>query len=162
MADVAYAASSRLLLVGEGNFSFASALHKRFGDCSGITATSFEPREELVARWGSGLDGRLRSLEASLCGIHHSVSADDLPRRFRAGSFDSVAFNFPLCADSPGEAAGDAASHGARARRRYAQLADLLSAFFRGAAHVLRLRGKEKISGEVTRALGALKVLPAF
>lgn len=150
-AEVTYRASSQILLLGEADFSFAAALGRRFGDCSGLTATALESRDVLLARFGTPFARREAELEDRLCGILYSLPAEELPRRFRPGSFDCVIFNFPL----PGTKAGggdvsgisDAqkrarAAHALRAKQMYAELRELLIQFFRGAAHVLRPGGE--------------------
>mmetsp|Transcript_79727 Transcript_79727/g.221897 ORF Transcript_79727/g.221897 Transcript_79727/m.221897 type:complete len:301 (+) Transcript_79727:109-1011(+) len=155
VADVRYDASQRLLLVGEASFTFAAALGKRFGDCSALTATSFESRDELIARFGDPLAKRIAALENRLCGIHHSLPANTLAKRFREGSFDCVAFNFPLGYANPsiGDSLPSSSAdlhperariehHGNRFRQNYADLTELLGAFFHGAAHILRPGGE--------------------
>jgi len=74
LADVRYAANERLLLVGEADFTFAAALCKCFGDCAALTATSLEPRADLLARFGTPLARRLASLEEQLCAMTRSIS----------------------------------------------------------------------------------------
>eukprot|EP00747_Dinoflagellata_sp_TGD_P091781 gnl/TRDRNA2_/TRDRNA2_165183_c0_seq1.p1 gnl/TRDRNA2_/TRDRNA2_165183_c0~~gnl/TRDRNA2_/TRDRNA2_165183_c0_seq1.p1 ORF type:complete len:311 (-),score=50.66 gnl/TRDRNA2_/TRDRNA2_165183_c0_seq1:20-952(-) len=151
IADVRYEPSSRLLLVGEADFSFAAALCRSFGDdCSALTATSFESLPELRRRFGPPLAQRLASLERRLCGVHHSVPAADIPRRFRPGSFDCIAFNFPLGGSCTvkelprvSAEAGDVhEEHAVRGRESYEALTVLLREFFAGAAYVLRPGGE--------------------
>eukprot|EP00929_Paragymnodinium_shiwhaense_P085070 TRINITY_DN45535_c0_g1_i1.p1 TRINITY_DN45535_c0_g1~~TRINITY_DN45535_c0_g1_i1.p1 ORF type:complete len:341 (-),score=97.57 TRINITY_DN45535_c0_g1_i1:274-1296(-) len=163
VADVTYSASQKLLLLGEGNFTFAAAVGERLDDCSQMIATSFEPREELLQRYGSrDLTARIEGLEAKLCGIYHGVAAKDLPERFREGSFDCVVFNFPLAplgpecggADSQAppamaedleEERGEEArklAHGNRVRQSFQNLTILLEEFFLAAEKVLRTGGE--------------------
>lgn len=161
VADVRYEASQRLLLVGEANFSFAAALGVGLGgDCASLTATSFESRDDLLAAYGAPLAARLATLEANLCGVHHSVSAKSLTSRFRQGSFDCVAFNFPLCGGTVAWAERDEVTstslpadpgrraellridHAERLRQAYDDLVTLLADFFEGAAYLLRPGGE--------------------
>lgn len=153
VADVRYDPQKRLLLIGEADFSFSAALCHHFGDCSALTATSLESRDELLARYGTRLSWRLSGLEDQLCGVHHSVPVNALHQRFRAGSFDCVSFNFPLCETvATGSSAqqtaprtprgSSVACHSMRMRRRYSDLASLLDEYFRGASHVLRSGGE--------------------
>eukprot|EP00928_Gymnodinium_smaydae_P074014 TRINITY_DN5709_c3_g2_i1.p1 TRINITY_DN5709_c3_g2~~TRINITY_DN5709_c3_g2_i1.p1 ORF type:complete len:469 (+),score=58.83 TRINITY_DN5709_c3_g2_i1:45-1409(+) len=147
LADVRYDVTQRILLVGEAGFSFAAALATQLGDCSNMTATSFESQEELLTRYGSQLLVRIAALEERLCGIHHSLGAADLASRFREASFDRVVFNFPLCGRVSvsvpnADPAKRETSHGERARRSYADLTSLLDAFFFNAARVLRPGGE--------------------
>eukprot|EP00927_Polykrikos_kofoidii_P002555 TRINITY_DN1101_c0_g1_i3.p1 TRINITY_DN1101_c0_g1~~TRINITY_DN1101_c0_g1_i3.p1 ORF type:complete len:323 (-),score=45.04 TRINITY_DN1101_c0_g1_i3:201-1169(-) len=153
VADVRYEASQRLLLVGEANFTFASSLASRLGDCSLLTATSFESRDELLSVYGDGLAKRIAALESRLCGVHHKVSANGLISRFREASFDCVVFNFPLSSDAAhDESAGKSVltsddsclsddarlnEHAGRLRRTYENLAVILTDFFDGAAYLL-------------------------
>lgn len=149
VADVVYKASSQVLLLGEADFSFAAALGQGLGDCAGMTATSFESREALLARFGMPFSRRVAALEERLCGVLHSLPAADVPQRFRSASFDVVAFNFPLPWIPPPVATSGSLlemsprdAHAVRARETYVGLAELLVDFFRGAAHVLRAGGE--------------------
>ncbi|CAE8632395.1 unnamed protein product, partial [Polarella glacialis] len=143
LADVKYSQDLKTLLVGEANFTFAAALCKRFEDCTGLTATSYESREEVLDRFGGAVARRLEELENRLCGVHHAVSVSDLAERFRQGSFDCVAFNFPLVAPKAAATETEAAvSRGETLKKTHRDLSDLLVDFFRGASHVLRPGGE--------------------
>jgi len=153
IGDVKYEADSRLLLVGEANFSFALALCKHFEECSWMTATSFESRDDLLARFGSRMGKRLSLLEKNLCTVYHSVDAADLPQRFRENSFDCVCFNFPLTTAEDSSKAHVAPPssddtevqrkhHAAQSRETYSSLSVLLTQFFHGASYVLRPGGQ--------------------
>ncbi|CAK8993565.1 unnamed protein product [Durusdinium trenchii] len=97
-AEVTYQESSQILLLGEGNFSFCAAVQRCFKDAGGLTATSYESREDIVKRFGAG--GRLRGLEQR-CQVFYSLPVVETRKRFRAASFDCVVFNFPLVGRSP-------------------------------------------------------------
>eukprot|EP00930_Biecheleria_cincta_P071770 TRINITY_DN59231_c0_g1_i1.p1 TRINITY_DN59231_c0_g1~~TRINITY_DN59231_c0_g1_i1.p1 ORF type:complete len:272 (-),score=33.82 TRINITY_DN59231_c0_g1_i1:77-892(-) len=142
-ADVRYSQDSQILLLGEANFTFAAAICKRFEDCSGLTATSYESREEILDRFGGAAARRLAGLEQRLCGVHHSLSVGDMPTRFRQNSFDCVAFNFPLVAPAePGSGSQREQQHATTLRRTYRDLSELLVDFFSGVSHVLRPGGE--------------------
>eukprot|EP00435_Cladocopium_sp_Y103_P010715 s3439_g2.t2 len=55
-----YKETNRILFLGEANFSFAAAVQKSFDARSGITASSYESKEELLKRFQ--IKRRLRSL----------------------------------------------------------------------------------------------------
>jgi len=99
------AARRRLLLLWEGDFSFALAwarFQSRFdpGAASGLVATSLDSRADVERRYKhAGLRNAeaLRELGAS---VMHGVDATELPGNLGLGGpFDQVRFNFPHARD---------------------------------------------------------------
>ena len=86
------AAPRRVLLVGEGDFTFALALATVSPELS-LTATGFDAREALVAKYRDA-PHTLRKLEARGARVVHGVDATRLGD-FEGGGFDEVVFSHP-------------------------------------------------------------------
>jgi hypothetical protein len=88
----------RVLLVGEGDFSFTLALLRATGDVAmSTTATSYDAREDVVRRYRG--EANLTTLSRDY-GDHvrvlHGVDATDLTTAIGSSEkFDRVVFNFP-------------------------------------------------------------------
>ncbi|KAL5803740.1 hypothetical protein ACOSQ3_030540 [Xanthoceras sorbifolium] len=83
-----YSSCHQILLVGEGDFSFAACLAKAFGTASNIIATSLD----------SKATSNLKELQDLGCTIVHGVDASTMnqhPQLINFKSFDRIVFNFP-------------------------------------------------------------------
>ncbi|XP_057947734.1 uncharacterized protein At4g26485-like [Malania oleifera] len=91
-----YSSSHRILLVGEGNFSFAASLANAFGSASNIIATSLDPKDEVLRKHPSAR-GNLERLESLECTIIHGVDAHTMSLHPALShlSFHRIVFNFP-------------------------------------------------------------------
>ncbi|KAK6947137.1 25S rRNA (uridine-N(3))-methyltransferase BMT5-like [Dillenia turbinata] len=91
-----YNSRHKILLVGEGDFSFAACLGRAFGSAANIVATSLDSQELLVIKHRNA-SANLRSLRELGCTILHEVNALSMRTHpvlsFR--SFDRIVFNFP-------------------------------------------------------------------
>ncbi|MED6218331.1 hypothetical protein PIB30_025908 [Stylosanthes scabra] len=67
-----YSSCQQILLVGEGDFSFALCLAKAFGSASNIVATSLDSKESLVRKY-HGVSTNLEELEKLGCTLVHEV-----------------------------------------------------------------------------------------
>ncbi|NXT69140.1 FDXA1 protein, partial [Chaetops frenatus] len=92
----------RVLLLGEGNFSFAAGLCGVPG--THIVATCYESEEEAVGRGGAARS--IRRLRDSGAEVVFSVDCTKLKEYFSPGNreFDRVYFNFPHCGRKAGVA----------------------------------------------------------
>jgi 25S rRNA (uracil2634-N3)-methyltransferase len=91
-----YATGERILLVGEGNFSFARALCKHLGSGAGVYASSYDSEAVLSKKYSDAAACR-KEIEDSLGGtVLTSVDAMRLHKvkEFR-GAFRKIVFNFP-------------------------------------------------------------------
>ncbi|CAK9145048.1 unnamed protein product [Ilex paraguariensis] len=81
-----YSSSHNILLVGEGDFSFAASLAEAFGSASNMVATSLDSK---VAN--------LKKLEDYGCTIVHEVDANTMSQHplLKVKAFDRIVFNFP-------------------------------------------------------------------
>ncbi|XP_028965099.1 uncharacterized protein At4g26485-like [Malus domestica] len=88
-----YSSFHKILLVGEGDFSFALCLAKSFGSASNMVATSLE---ELKVKYSKAMKN-LMELENMGCKIFHGVDVHTMlhhPQLTRM-EFDGIIFNFP-------------------------------------------------------------------
>jgi len=91
-----YSSSHRILLVGEGDFSFSVCLAKAFGSARNMVATSIDTQQDLVKKYSNGIEN-VREIEERgglvLCGI----DAKNMSQHFflKTQRFDRIVYNFP-------------------------------------------------------------------
>eukprot|EP01062_Namystynia_karyoxenos_P053394 TRINITY_DN43226_c0_g1_i1.p1 TRINITY_DN43226_c0_g1~~TRINITY_DN43226_c0_g1_i1.p1 ORF type:complete len:1015 (+),score=172.96 TRINITY_DN43226_c0_g1_i1:73-3117(+) len=146
-----YRAGQRILVIGDGDFSWSRALAERFrreggpATAAGIVASTNESLEEVMAAYPATAE-HLRGLAAAgglaLFGVDctHPGAAAAVLRQLPAGCetllFDVVVFNFPHTAD-------DNTGSGSRGMREVvAANRALLAAYFRCARALLRDGGE--------------------
>lgn len=87
--------NERVLLVGEGDFSFAVALARCITATGArVLATSLESEDVIAQSW-RGADNVAALATTPGAGARHGVDATALTNYFEPGSFDRVVFNFP-------------------------------------------------------------------
>ncbi|NXT84613.1 FDXA1 protein, partial [Zapornia atra] len=118
----------RVLLLGEGNFSFAASLCGAAGTC--VVATCYESEEE-VSRRGRAAES-IQLLRERGAEVMFSVDCTKLKDRFSSEEreFDCIYFNFPHC----GRKAGVVKNR------------ELLACFFHGSAEVLTEEGEVHVA----------------
>ncbi|KAI8553068.1 hypothetical protein RHMOL_Rhmol06G0316300 [Rhododendron molle] len=91
-----YSSNQKILLVGEGDFSFATCLATAFGSAENMVATSLDSKELLMIKHRTA-SANLERLEGLGCTILHEVDAKTMSRDPRLVSklFDRIVFNFP-------------------------------------------------------------------
>jgi len=91
-----YAPGERILLVGEGNFSFAKALCKQLGSGAGVYATCFDSEATLSKKYPDAAECR-KEIEESYGGT--CLTGVDATRLHKVGefreAFRKIVFNFP-------------------------------------------------------------------
>ena len=94
--------TSRILLIGEGDFSFSRALLEHH-NCESLHATSLESRSSVLSKYPQAA-AHIKILEAEEgCKVENGVDATKLGRpgngggskTIRKGGWDRIAFNFP-------------------------------------------------------------------
>ncbi|NWS22927.1 FDXA1 protein, partial [Pachyramphus minor] len=118
----------RVLLLGEGNFSFAASLCGAEG--THVVATCYESEEDASRRGGAARS--IRRLRESGAEVVFSVDCTKLKNYFSPGKrqFDCIYFNFPHC----GRKAGVVKNR------------ELLAHFFRSSAEVLAEEGEVHVA----------------
>ncbi|KAJ0098290.1 hypothetical protein Patl1_27849 [Pistacia atlantica] len=91
-----YCNTQDILLVGEGDFSFATCLANCFGSATNMVVTSLDSSDFIVRNYGSGREN-VESLRDSGCKVIHEVDAETMVDHEEIGSmsFDRIVFNFP-------------------------------------------------------------------
>ena len=86
-----------ILLCGEGDFSFARALASSMPDphAQRITATSYEPVEEIMAAWGGADNLQELGKFQEFVEVVHGVDATNLDKMFPDRRWDKICFMFP-------------------------------------------------------------------
>ncbi|XP_022717875.1 uncharacterized protein At4g26485-like [Durio zibethinus] len=119
-----YCSFHKILLVGEGDFSFSASLAKAFGSATNMVATSLDSRGFLFRNYKKAMSN-IHELRTRGCRILHGVDATEMANHYSLGGikFDRVIYNFPhagFYSDEPGES-----------QKRRHQL--LISLFFKNA-----------------------------
>ncbi|CAH9052799.1 unnamed protein product [Cuscuta epithymum] len=92
-----YSSSHKILLVGEGDFSFAASLAAAFGSASNLTATSLEYKKDLKKAYKKAVDN-IQELQSKGCNVWHGVDATVMASHpcLKNMVFDCIVFNFPF------------------------------------------------------------------
>ncbi|KAL3623864.1 hypothetical protein CASFOL_032680 [Castilleja foliolosa] len=92
-----YSNCHRILLVGEGDFSFALCLATAFGDASNIVATSLDSQEMLRSKYFGSAIANIGILKDKGCTVLHGVDANTMSQHpyLKHMKFDRIVFNFP-------------------------------------------------------------------
>ncbi|KAK9134069.1 hypothetical protein Scep_013597 [Stephania cephalantha] len=132
-----YCSSHKILLVGEGDFSFSACLGRAFGRADNMVATSLNSQEFLKRNYGNAMSN-VDSLRSRGCIVIHNVDATKMAgnRRHNNVSYDRIVYNFPHAGFSKNEPVED---HLRRNR-------DLVSDFMANAAKMIDETGEIHIS----------------
>ncbi|XP_057765400.1 uncharacterized protein At4g26485-like [Salvia miltiorrhiza] len=92
-----YSSCHRILLVGEGDFSFSTCLASAFGWASNMVATSFDSQAFLVKNYRNALSN-LVELRMRKCRVMLEIDATKMAtHQLLSGmKFDRIVFNFPF------------------------------------------------------------------
>ncbi|XXG80117.1 hypothetical protein AAC387_Pa09g1055 [Persea americana] len=91
-----YSSSHRILLVGEGDFSFSACLARAFGSANNMVATSLDSRAELEVKYlMAGV--YLEEIGKLGCKVFHGVDAHTMAKHpdLSFMEFDRIVFIFP-------------------------------------------------------------------
>ncbi|KAJ2779671.1 Meiotic nuclear division protein 1 [Coemansia javaensis] len=91
-----YRRGQTILLVGEGNFSFARSVAEQLGAAGGVVATAYDARETAGEKYPD-LDAHVAAVERLGGTVLFGVDGTQLARhkRLRARRFSRIVFNFP-------------------------------------------------------------------
>ncbi|WCJ32554.1 hypothetical protein M5689_013974 [Euphorbia peplus] len=132
-----YSSNQRILLVGEGDFSFSTTLASHFGSASNIVATSLDSYDILVAKYKKAkVNLEILSMYGA-CTLH-GVDATKmrLHTDLMMQRFDRIIFNFP-------HAGFDGREDNTRLIEKHKKL---VLDFFRNASGMLRANGEIHIT----------------
>ncbi|GAB4837030.1 hypothetical protein Ancab_001945 [Ancistrocladus abbreviatus] len=93
----AYRSTHKMLLVGEGDFSFSTCLALAFGFAGNMVATSLDSMGFLSENYGKAMSNILEMMSRG-CRVMHGVDATKMAgsASLNVMKFDRVVFNFPL------------------------------------------------------------------
>ncbi|KAF2295693.1 hypothetical protein GH714_033618 [Hevea brasiliensis] len=91
-----YSSKHRILLVGEGDFSFSLCLARAFGSAHNMVATTIDTQENIEKKYSNGV-ANVRELEDRGCLVLYGVDAKEMSQHFflRTQRFDRIVYNFP-------------------------------------------------------------------
>ncbi|BBG99862.1 hypothetical protein with DUF2431 [Prunus dulcis] len=91
-----YSSSHKILLVGEGDFSFSACLARAFRSATNMVATTLESEDTLLKEhWSS--EAHVDELQRRGCKVLHEVDVYDMDQHptLMFMKFDMIVFNFP-------------------------------------------------------------------
>ncbi|KAL0922656.1 hypothetical protein M5K25_006658 [Dendrobium thyrsiflorum] len=91
-----YSSSHRILLVGEGDFSFAACLARTFGSAKNMIATSYDNLDQLLEKHSTATI-HLDELKRLGCTVLHGINVKYIwvDSFLKVKRFDRIIFNFP-------------------------------------------------------------------
>ena len=91
-----YSSKQRILLVGEGDFSFALSLARAFGSAHNMVASSIDSQEDIASKYSNGFSNVIE-LEERGCQVLYGVDAKQMSQHFflKTQKFDRIIYNFP-------------------------------------------------------------------
>ncbi|KAL8462102.1 hypothetical protein ACS0TY_033255 [Phlomoides rotata] len=91
-----YSSRHKILLVGEGDFSFSTSLARAFGNASNMVATSLDAEVDLEIKHPSAA-ANVALLKEKGCSVMHGVNASTMRYHHLLShrKFDRIVFNFP-------------------------------------------------------------------
>ncbi|CAK9145053.1 unnamed protein product [Ilex paraguariensis] len=92
-----YSSYHKILIVGEGDFSFSASLALAFGSATNMTATSLDSEGFLSRNYWNAMSN-IQNLRSRGCKVMHGVDATEMANNFlfKGEIFDRIIFNFPL------------------------------------------------------------------
>ncbi|XP_042521270.1 uncharacterized protein LOC122094730 [Macadamia integrifolia] len=132
-----YFSSHKILLVGEGDFSFSACLANVFGSANNMVATSLNSKGFLEENYSNAISN-INGLNSRGCMVLHGVDATNMSGHqfLRGMKFDRIVFNFPY--------AGFFKSESRESQKRRHQ--KLVTLFFKNAKKMLSEEGEIHIS----------------
>ncbi len=94
---IPFDAADRILLIGEGDFSFAKSIVEHHG-CYDVTATCYDSKDQLFEKYTPQAEQHIQYLETEGQNVLYGVDAtkfSSIKALAKAPQFDRVIFNFP-------------------------------------------------------------------
>ncbi|EXC15613.1 hypothetical protein L484_006877 [Morus notabilis] len=134
-----YRRSQKILLVGEGNFSFSASLARAFRMAVNMVATSLDSKDTLLTKYGRSCEQHLQELKKKGWLVLHEVDVNDMNQHptLKYMKFDVIVFNFPH--------AGHFGLQETQTMLKEMHK-DLLRAFFRSARELLEKGGEVHVA----------------
>ncbi|GMN27524.1 hypothetical protein TIFTF001_001690 [Ficus carica] len=134
-----YSSFQKILLVGEGDFSFSACLARAFGSAVNMVATSLDSEETLLTKHWT-CEENLDDLEERGCLVLHEVDVHNMNKHpnLIGMKFDVIIFNFPHAGHFPWLCERDAILIKKHKR--------LLRAFFRSASGMVKEDGEVHVT----------------
>ncbi|KAM3276043.1 hypothetical protein ACQJBY_044425 [Aegilops geniculata] len=128
-----YYSAQRILVVGDGDFSFSLALATAFGSGENLVATSLDSYGYLKIMYSYG-ESNVTSLQRMGATVLHDVDATEMKSHahLKLTRFDRIVFNFPHA----GFTGRETTTNMVNSHKK------LVKAFFRSASHLLRPDGE--------------------
>ncbi|KAL5769397.1 hypothetical protein ACOSQ2_016180 [Xanthoceras sorbifolium] len=91
-----YSSKHRILLVGEGDFSFSLSLARAFGSAHNMVASTIDTQENIASKYSNGLRNVIELGERG-CQVLYEVDAKQMSQHFflKTQKFDRIIYNFP-------------------------------------------------------------------
>ncbi|KAK9134058.1 hypothetical protein Scep_013586 [Stephania cephalantha] len=110
-----YCSSHKILLVGEGDFSFSACLGRAFGRAVNMVATSLNSQDNILSQinflkknYGQAMSN-IQSLRSRGCKVIHKVNATEMAghKKLNVVKYDRIVYNFPHAGFSSKESVTD-------------------------------------------------------
>ncbi|KAK9268513.1 hypothetical protein L1049_000266 [Liquidambar formosana] len=137
-----YSSSHKILLVGEGDFSFSASLAAAFGSATNMVPTSLDSRDVVIRNYNKA-KSNLENLEKRGACLLHGVDATKMKHHtdLLTRKFDRIIFNFP-----------HAGFHGKEDSDRVIKFhKKTVRGFFRNASGMLHANGEIHVSHKTTK-----------
>ncbi|KAL6201840.1 hypothetical protein ACLB2K_025552 [Fragaria x ananassa] len=137
-----YSSNQKILLVGEGNFSFAACLAIKFGSAKNLVATSLDSKKSVIAKSSNAAPSNLKELEDRGCVILHGVNVHIMKQHHLLVNqlFDRIVFNFPHAGFI----------HWENEKRQIKLHQHLVRGFFASACQMLKVNGEVHVTHKTT------------
>ncbi|CAO0797056.1 unnamed protein product [Mucor circinelloides] len=92
-----YSSKDKILLVGEGNFSFARSLCENYLDegAENLTATCFDSEKVLYEKYGDEAKDNISFVREFGGTVLFEVDGTDMPKEVKKNRYTKIVFNFP-------------------------------------------------------------------
>ncbi|KAL6206116.1 hypothetical protein ACLB2K_023365 [Fragaria x ananassa] len=146
-----YSSNQKILLVGEGNFSFAACLANKFGSAKNLVATSLDSKKSVIAKYSNAAPSNLKELEDRGCVILHGVDVHTMKQHHLLVNqlFDRIVFNFPHAGFI----------HRENVKRQIKLHQHLVRGFFASACKMLKVNGEVHVTHKTSHPFSRWEIV---